>query len=104
MNKFATLQEIIQIYCISWKLVRDILRRYSVDCYKEENTIYIDLKGFYKVYTAKYNPALFKIEEKVEETQKPVIKNTLNRTFFSFFTKPVNCKQELRNLVMAYDG
>ena len=103
MNKFATLQEIVEIYCISRKLVRDILRHYSVDCYKEEKTIYIDLKGFYKVYTAKYNPALFTIEEKVEKVQKPIIKQA-NRTLFSFFTKPVTCKQELRNLVMAYDG
>lgn len=101
MDKFATLQEIIEIYCISRKLVRDILRRYSIDCYKEEKTIYIDLKGFYKVYTSKYNPALFTIEEKIERAQKPIIKQP-NRTLFSFFTKPVSCKQELRNLVMAY--
>ena len=100
MNKFATLQEIVEIYCISRKLVRDILRHYNVDCYKEEKTIYIDLKGFYKVYTTKYNPSLFVVEEKVEKVQKPVKK--ANRTLFSFFTRPVTCKQELRNLVMAY--
>ena len=102
MDKFATLQEIIEIYCISRKLVRDILRLYNIDCYKEENTIYIDLKWFYKIYTSKYNPALFTIEEKAENSQEPVIKNTLNRSFFSLFTKPANCKHELRNLVMSY--
>ena len=96
MEKFATLQEIIEIYCISWKLVRDVLRHYKVDFYKQEDTIYINLKEFHQIYTKIYNPALFTIEE------KPTIESSLNRTFFSIFSEPVNCKQNLRNLVMAY--
>jgi hypothetical protein len=96
MQKFVSLQEIIEIYCISRKLVRDVLRHYSVDCYKKEDVIYIDLKAFHKIYTSKYNPALFTIEE------KPTIESSINRTFFNIFSEPVNCKQNLRNLVMAY--
>ena len=99
MEKFVSLQEIIEIYCISRKLVRDILRHYSVNCYKQEDTIYINLKEFHKIYTSKYNPALFTVEE-----VKPIIKNTINKTFFSIFSEPVNCKQNLRKLVMSYAG
>ena len=44
MEKFATLQEIIEIYCISRKLVRNVLRHYNVDFYKKEDEIYINLK------------------------------------------------------------
>ena len=67
MEKFATLQEIIEIYCISRKLVRNILRHYNIDCYKKEDEIYINLKEFHKVYTTKYNPVLLVVEEKKEE-------------------------------------
>jgi hypothetical protein len=102
MEKFATLQAIIENYCISRKFVRNILSRYSINCYKEEDIIYIDFKRFHQIYTSKYNPALFVIEETAEETQKPDIKNALNRTFFNMFSKPMKCKQELRNLVMNY--
>ena len=98
MEKFVSLQEIIEIYCISRKLVRDILRHYNVDCYKQEDTIYIKLWEFHKIYTSKYNPALFTVEEE----KKPIIKNTINKTFFSIFSEPVNCKQNLRKLVMSY--
>ena len=98
MQKFVSLQEIIEIYCISRRLVRDILRHYSVDCYKQEGTIYIDLKKFHKIYTSKYNPALFTLEE------KSTIENSLNRTFFNIFSEPVDCKQRLRKLVMSYAG
>lgn len=104
MQKFATLQEIIENYCISRKLVRDILRHHRVDFYKQENEIYIDMKEFYEIYTAKYNPALFDIEESVEQNQQSIFETKLNRTFFSIFSEPISCKQELRNLVMAYDG
>ena len=98
MQKFVSLQGIIEIYCISRKLVRDILRHYSVDCYKQDETIYIDLKKFHKIYTSKYNPALFTLEE------KSTIENSLNRTFFNIFSEPVDCKQRLRKLVMSYAG
>lgn len=98
MEKFATLQEIIEIYCISWKLVRDVLRHYKVDFYKQEDTIYINLKEFHQIYTKIYNPALFTIEE------KPTIESSLNRTFFNIFSEPVDCKQRLRKLVMSYGG
>ena len=98
MQKFVSLQEIIEIYCISRKLVRNILRHYSIDCYKNEDTIYIDLKEFHTVYTSKYNPALFTIEEE----QRSTIENTLNKTFFNIFSEPVNCKQKLRKMVMSY--
>ena len=101
MEKFVSLQEIVEIYCISRKLVRDILRHNNVDCYKQDDEIYINFKGFHKVYTTKYNPVLFTIEEKKEE-KKPLIKNTINRTFFNIFSEPVNSKQDLRKLVMSY--
>jgi hypothetical protein len=102
MKKYISLQEIVEIYCISRKLVRDVLMRYSVDCYKQEDVIYIDFKSFHKIYTTKYNPTLFPLEEEVREQKKTVIENSLNRTFFSIFSEPINCKQRLRNMVMAY--
>lgn len=103
MEEFATLQEIIEIYCISRKLVRNVLRNYKVDFYKKEDEIYINLKEFHHVYTTKYNPVLFTIEEKQkEEIIKPIIESKINRTFLNIFSKPMNCKQNLRNLVMAY--
>ena len=105
MEKFATLQEIIEIYCISRKLVRDILRHYNVDCYKKDDEIYIDLKEFHKIYTSKYNPVLFVVDEKKEEKRellKPIMENKINKTFFNIFSEPVNCKQNLRKMVMAY--
>jgi len=97
MEKFVSLQEIIEIYCISRKLVRDILRHYKVDYYKQDDVIYINLKEFHQIYTSKYNPSLFTIEDK-----KPIIENTLNKTFFNIFSEPVDCKQRLRKLVMSY--
>ena len=97
MENFVTLQEIIEIYCISWKLVRDILRHYNVDFYKQDGEICINLKEFHQIYTSKYNPALFTIEEK-----QSIIENNLNKTLFSFFSEPINCKQNLRKLVMSY--
>ena len=98
MEKFVSLQEITEIYCVSWKLVRDILRHYKVDCYKNEDVIYIDLKEFHKIYTSKYNPSLFT----TEENKRPTVENKLNRTFFSIFSEPINCKQRLRKMVMSY--
>ena len=67
MPKFVSLQGIIEIYCISRKLVRDISRHYRVDCYKKENEIYVNLPEFHQVYTTKYNPVLFVVEDKKEE-------------------------------------
>ena len=103
MENFATLQEILDMYCISRKLVRDILRHNNVDFYKRDDEIYVNTKEFYQIYTAKYNPALFTIEEESEE-RKSLIENKLNRTFFSIFSEPVNCKQKLRSMVMSYAG
>ena len=105
MEKFVTLQEIIEIYCISRKLVRDVLRHYRVDSYKQEDEIYINLKEFHKVYTTKYNPVLFTIEERQEEKRKFNIENSLNRTFFIIFSKPVDYKQKkLKDISITYAG
>lgn len=108
MKNFVTLQEIIEIYCISRKLVRDILRHYNIDCYKQEDEIYIDLKEFHKIYTSKYNPVLFIIEEKKEEKReflKPIIENKINKTFFNIFSTPVDYHQKkLRKIAMTYAG
>ena len=108
MKNFVSLQEVIEIYCISRKLVRDILRHYRVDCYKQEDEIYIDFKEFHKVYTHKYNPVLFTIEEKKEEKKefiKPIIENTINKTFFSIFSTPVDYHQKkVRKISVNYTG
>ena len=60
------------------------------------------MKEFYDIYTEKYNPALFTVEETTEQNQKSIFETKINRTFFSFFSEPVDCKQELRKLVMSY--
>ena len=105
MENFVSLQEIIEIYCISRKLVRDILRHHKVDCYKQEDEIYINFKEFHKIYTTKYNPVLFTIsEEKKEEEKKFIIENTINRTFFSIFSEPIDCKKKFKKITMAYAG
>lgn len=106
MEKFATLQEILEIYCISRKLVRDILRHNCVDCYKKDDEIYINLKEFHRVYTTKYNPVLFTIEESQKwEIIKPIIENKINRTFLNIFTSPVDYHQKkLRKIAISYAG
>jgi len=104
MKDFLPLQEIIEIYCISRKLVRNILRSYRVDYYKQEDEIYINFKEFHKIYTTKYNPALFVIEEKQKELIKPIIENKINKTFFSIFSEPIDCRKKLKHLTMAYTG
>ena len=106
MEKFATLQEIIEIYCISRKLVRNVLRHYRVDFYKQDGEIYINLKEFHQVYTTKYNPVLFTIEEKQKgEIIKPTIETKINRTFLNIFTTPVDYHQKkLRKIDINYEG
>jgi hypothetical protein len=104
MEEFLSLQEIIEIYCISRKLVRDILRHHNVDCYKQEDTIYINFKEFHQIYTTKYNPVLFRVEDIQKEERKNIIENNLNRTFFSIFSEPINYKQKLRKIAIAYAG
>jgi len=101
MEKFATLQEILNMYCISRKLVRDILRHHKVDSHRNGDEIYINIKDFHKIYTSEYNPALFTIEEQKEHI-KPIIENKINKTFFSIFSEPISCRQKLRNMVMTY--
>ena len=105
MEKFVSLQEIMEIYCISRKLVRDILRNYKVDYYKEDE-LYISLKDFHKVYTKKYNPVLFVVDEKEgvkKEIIKPIIESKINRTFLNIFSTPVDYKKKFkRNVAVAY--
>lgn len=106
MEKFATLQEIIEIYCISRKLVRNVLRHYRVDFYKQDGEIYINLKEFHQIYTTKYNPALFTVEEKQKwEIIKPIIETKINRTFLNIFTTPVDYHQKkFRKIAINYAG
>ena len=40
----GTLHEILDMYCISRRLVRDILRHNKIDFYKNEDEIYINQK------------------------------------------------------------
>ena len=98
MEKFATLQEILDMYCISRKLVRHILRHHKIDFYKDENIIYINMEEFYQIYTANYNPSLFTIDTNSDT----ILNKKSNKTFFSIFTGHISCKQSLRNLVMSY--
>ena len=106
MEKFVTLGEILDMYCISRRLVREILRHNKIDFYKRDEEIYINLKEFYEIYTAKYNPALFTIEEKQKgEIIKPIIENKINRTFLNIFTTPVDYHQKkLRKIAISYTG
>lgn len=104
MSNFLSLHEILAIYCISWKIVREILRNYRVDFYKDDE-LYINIREFHKVYTTKYNPTLFREDElewKQEERRKLPLENSLNRTFFSMFTLPVDSKKKIKKLSIAY--
>lgn len=102
MEKFISLQEILEIYCISRKLVRNVLRNYPIDSYKDNGEIYINFKEFHKIYTTKYNPVLFTVEEKQKEERKLILENSINRTFFNIFREPVNYKKKLRRIGIAY--
>lgn len=101
MKEFVSLQDIQNIYCISRRIIRNILRNYRVDYYKDNEEVYIKFRDFHKVYTSKYNPTLFILDEKVED-KKPIIENNINRTFFSIFSEPIDRKSKLKKLIMAY--
>lgn len=103
MEKFAPLQQIIEIYTISRETVRGILRKYRIDYYKDDDNLYINFKEFHHVYTTKYNPCLFIVEDKPREERKFIIESSINRTFFNIFREPVNYKQKkLWSVAIAY--
>ena len=81
------------------------MRNYRVDFYKSEDELYINFEDFHKVYTTKYNPSLFTLEDKPKEERKIVIESSINRTFFNIFREPVSCKQKrVGRIAMAYAG
>ena len=105
MEKFAPLQQIIEIYTISWETVRGILRKYRIDYYKDDEDLYINFKEFHQVYTTRYNPCLFTLEDKPREERKFIIETTINRTFFNIFREPVDYKHKnLKRIAMTYAG
>ena len=78
-------------------------------CWVDLGTGYDDYNGPLtkgaEIYTTKYNPVLFTIEEKQkEEKRKLILENSINRTFFSIFCEPVNYKKKLRHISIAYTG
>ena len=107
MKEFVTLEDVKNIYCISWRIIRDILRNNRVHFYEDREILYINFKEFHNVYTSKYNPALFTEEDcnsvvKKQEILKEVAENKENRTFFNIFTAPVDSKVSVKKLILSY--
>ena len=107
MKEFAALEDILNLYCISRKTVRNILRNNRIHFHDDRDTIYINFKEFHKVYTTKYNPALFteedcnRVVEKVE-VLKEVVETKENRTFFNIFTSPVDRRVNMKRAMLSY--
>lgn len=107
MKEFVTLEDVKSIYCISRRIIRDILRNNRVHFYEDRDILYINLGEFHKVYTSKYNPALFTEEDcnrVIEKKQilQEVVETKENRTFFNIFTKPVDYKISMKKAILSY--
>ena len=107
MKEFVTLEDVKNIYCISWRIIRDILRNNRVHFYEDREMLYINFKEFHKVYTSKYNPALFTEEDcdrvvEKQEVLKEIVDSKENRTFFSIFTRPVDRKVSMKKAILSY--
>lgn len=107
MKEFVTLEDILNLYCISRRTVRTILRNNKIHFHDDRDTVYINFKEFHKVYTTKYNPALFteadcnRVVEKVE-TLKEIVDSKENRTFFNIFTTPVDRHINMKRVAVSY--
>ena len=69
-NPYLLIQDISNIYSISQKKVKEILWKYKIDTYKWVNWLRISLKDFHNVYTTKYNPTLFILDNSKKTTKK----------------------------------
>jgi len=110
MKEFVSLEDVQNIYCISRKIVRDIIRHNRIHFYQDREALYINYKEFHSVYTSKYNPLLI-TEEDCKKAQRqdrrilqPIAESRENRTFFNIFTTPIDYSTKNRRVAVSYAG
>ena len=89
MKNYVSLQEIMEIYCLSQHKADEIIKNYCKDKYRDENWTYVKFSEFHNVYTTNFNPTLFGCANK--ET------NILAEAF----SKPIECKRKLNRITMV---
>ncbi len=91
MKNYVSLQEIMEIYCLSHQTADEIIKNYCKDKYKDENGVYVKFSEFHNIYTIKFNPSLFPWENKDA--------NLLAEAF----SKPIECKKKLKRISMVHN-
>ncbi len=110
MKEFVTLEDVQNIYCISRRIVRDIIRHNRVHFYQDRDVLYINYKEFHSVYTTKYNPLLIteedckKAQKQDKKIEQPIVEGKENRTFFNIFTTPIEYGAKNRRVAVSYAG
>ena len=92
MKNYVSLQEIMEIYCLSQQTASEIIKNYCKDKYKDENDIHVKFSEFHNIYTKKFNPSLFPWENKDA--------NLLAEAF----SKPIECKKKLKRISMVHNN
>jgi len=87
MANYVTLEEIMEIYSLTHKTADEIVKRYCSDKYKDDCGIHVKFSEFHTIYTSKFNPPLF-----WESKESNIL--------LEAFSKPINCKENLRRLRM----
>ncbi len=91
MKNYVSLQEIMEIYCLSQQTSIEIIKNYCKDKYRDETGIYVKFSEFHNIYTNKFNPSLFPWENKEANMLAEI------------FSEPVSCKQKrLKRLSMIH--
>ena len=88
MANYVSLEEIMEIYCLSQQTAWKIIKNYCNDKYKDENRIFVKFSEFHNIYTSKFNPPLFWWNPEA---------NLLAEAF----SKPINCREKLKRIRMV---
>lgn len=91
-RNYRPISEIISIFHINANTIQEIVKRYKIDNFTSKWKIFVNIKDFYKVYTNKYNPALFDLAEKkkiIKEIEKLIKADDLFGVVFSRAYKPI---------------
>jgi len=85
MANYVSLEEIMEIYCLSHQTAWQIIKNYCTDKYKDENWIHVKFSEFHNIYTTKFNPSLF-------------WENKDANILAEAFSKPIDCKTNLKRI------